>query len=101
MSIQAHATITSSMAKLVDMKVWIDSTSVTGQGCVLVAPKGQVFKSNLGHEIVVQVEKQEQSIKRTIAIWKAIDAILASASTCVYTNWANVTQAFKFLQNFF
>lgn len=76
MSVQAHATITSSMTKLVDMKVWIDSTSVTGRGCVLVAPEGHVFKSNLGHEIVVQVEEQEQSIKRTIAIWKAIDAIL-------------------------
>jgi hypothetical protein len=64
------------MTKLVDMKVWIDSTSVTGRGCVLVAPEGHVFKSNLDHEIVVQVEEQEQSIKRTIAIWKRIDEIL-------------------------
>jgi hypothetical protein len=71
-------TIADRISQLVEMKVWIDATSVTANGCVLVAPPGYVFKRNLKHEISVQRNYPAPAISITHVeyLWNEIGGIL-------------------------
>ena len=76
MTTSTHPSITNTMLKLVDMNITIDVTSVTGSGCVLVAPGSQLFKANLKHEIRVDVTDIPPHFEFAVAIWAQIWDIL-------------------------
>lgn len=70
--------VAENMTKLVESKVWISADSVTSRGCVLVAPEGHLFKSNLKHEIQVRADEHALpgTLKAVESIWSKIGEIL-------------------------